>query len=233
VRHDESEVRIIPITIAIVALLVGCGPSDTPAKAESASVDAEAPLASLARRFSGAELRLLESDGVEKRPFATAPRGALAVLVFLYPDCPIANAYAPELLRLRRSFAGESLTWHFVHADPKVEAAAASKHAEEFQLSARAEDLGPARVWIDRHHDAVRTTGASVTPEAVVLVREEDVWRMDYRGRIDDLFVDFGQRRSRASTRDLHDAIQRSLGEAPSELQTKRAIGCYIEVEAR
>lgn len=186
-----------------------------------------------AANFPIAEAVLTDVSGSQVTPFAEADVGTIAVLIFLYPDCPIANAYAPEFLRLRQHFAGRPTTWHFVHADPKLELDAIQTHAEQFRLDEARPTLAAARVWLDQDHDAVRATGASVTPEAVVMRRESEGWRMNYRGRIDDLFVDFGQRRAKASTSDLREAVERALSKDSQGLVLTKAIGCYIEPSPR
>ena len=52
--------------------------------------------------------------------------------------------------------------------------------------------------------------------------------RMTYRGRIDDLYVDFGKSRPEATTHELADALSATLaGEDVVEPVTE-AVGCYI-----
>lgn len=216
------------LMIALLVLLAACG-------GEGESGESGPPDTSTVSRGGPAmeEIRLVGPDGEEKRPLEAAPEGEIAVLVFLYPDCPIANAFAPEFLRLRQRFRDESVTWHFVHADPELELSAVRDHAADFAFAQSGEGRGPASVWLDREHDAVRATGATVTPEAVVLRGDGERWAMTYRGRVNDLFVDFGQRRAKASTDDLADAVRRALDGPVREAVLTRAIGCYIEVESR
>lgn len=77
----------------------------------------------------------------------------------------------------------------------------------------------------DRAHELVTKTGATITPEAVVLDAREQVV---YRGRIDDRFVELGRERASPTTRDLRNAIAAALaGRRVSPARTQ-AVGCFI-----
>jgi hypothetical protein len=65
-----------------------------------------------------------------------------------------------------------------------------------------------------------------VTPEAVVFDR---AWNITYRGRINDLYADFGKSRATPSKHDLQEAIEATLVGRPVAEPTTKAIGCYIE----
>ena len=78
---------------------------------------------------------------------------------------------------------------------------------------------------LDSAQQVIQRSGATVTPEAVVL---DEAGAILYRGRIDDRFIDFGRYRQRAQSHDLIDALTATLkGEAPPKSRTK-AIGCFI-----
>ena len=111
---------------------------------------------------------------------------------------------------------------------------------EALVAAALAEDVGPGdftTLWtvpeehtceavIDHARRAVALSGATVTPEAAVWAEGSG---LVYRGRIDDLYVDFGKQRVEPSQRDLREVLDAILsGEIPPFRSTK-AIGCYIE----
>ncbi|MEM7698770.1 MAG: redoxin domain-containing protein [Verrucomicrobiota bacterium] len=138
--------------------------------------------------------------------------------LFVAVDCPIANAYAPEINRLHRDFQPQGLLIRLVYPDPTLTAEALQTHRSEYQLT-------PPQV-VDETHEAVTAAGATITPEAA-LFDSDGVLR--YRGRIDNLFTALGDRRRVVSSRDLRDAIERVLaGETFSLIETE-AIGCSIE----
>lgn len=142
-----------------------------------------------------------------------APR---LVLVFIDPQCPIANAYAPELQRLEAEYRPRGFTFALVHADPGRTAAEVRAHAAAYAHTAP--------VVLDPEQTLAAHTGASLTPEACVLVEGELV----YRGRIDDRFFALGKQRAAPTTRDLRTALDAVLaGQTPSR-PWPPAIGCHI-----
>jgi hypothetical protein len=75
----------------------------------------------------------------------------------------------------------------------------------------------------------VKFAGATVTPEAVVVVAGKVV----YRGRIDDRYVDLGRERPAPTRRDLFDALTAILDGKPVPLAKTQAVGCFISDLAR
>jgi hypothetical protein len=145
------------------------------------------------------------------------PKQKATVLFFLLPDCPISNAYAPEIERIGADYRAKQVTSFVVHADPDVTAAAARKHAKEYGLSAP--------VLLDPTHVLVGRTGVSKAPEVAVL---DPAGKVVYRGRIDDWYVDYGKRRGEPSRRDLREALDALLAGKPVARETTVAIGCDL-----
>jgi peroxiredoxin len=171
----------------------------------------------LLSRLAVAPPTVPDLDGREVDVLAGTGRKA-AVLVFVGADCPISNRYAPELQRLQQEFAPRGVAFFLVYPEPSLDAAAARRHQTDYGLSLPA--------LLDSRHRLVAHTGVEVTPEAAVLGPDGAVL---YRGRIDDRWVDFNQRRPQARQHDLHDALEAILdGRAPPPAGG-RAVGCYIE----
>jgi len=158
-------------------------------------------------------------DGVIRHPVprAAAPAIELSVLLFITDDCPIANAYAPEIAAIVRDFADRPVRFFAVHVDPAITVEAAREHARAYGL--------PCPVLIDREHRLVRLTGATTTPEAAVLAVGGELL---YRGRIDDCWADLGVRRHTPTTHDLRDALQSALAGRTVARPWQAAVGCYI-----
>ncbi|MBL9150758.1 MAG: redoxin family protein [Phycisphaerae bacterium] len=148
--------------------------------------------------------------------------GTTRVLVFTAVDCPIANAYAPELARLAAFAKERDLTMILVYPDPSTTVEAAQRHVKEYAI--------PLPVCCDPTHELVRVTGATVTPEAAV-IRIDDAGAVTvlYRGRIDNHWAGIGQRRAQTTSYDLRDAMEAvAEGREPKRSRTQ-AIGCTIE----
>lgn len=150
-----------------------------------------------------------------------AKDGAKAVvLVFIDAECPIANAYQPELQRLEKKFSGQGLRFVMIHADPEMGIEKAKTHAKEFGITAP--------VCIDKGHRWVKRTGASVTPEAVVLDADGKTL---YQGRIDDRYAELGKKRAEPTVRNLDEALADVVAGKPVKLAKTQAVGCRIFVE--
>ncbi len=159
----------------------------------------------------------LELDG---RPFDLwqgRESARATVVVFTKSDCPISNRYAPTIRSLCDAYHPQGVDFFLVYVDPQQSADSIRRRQEEYQFTCPG--------LRDPLHNLVAQCGATVTPEAVVF---DDQRKIAYRGRIDDLFVDFGQSRSEPTTHELADAIEAVLaGRAVAQPVTK-AVGCYI-----
>lgn len=145
-----------------------------------------------------------------------APAPQVTAIFFITHDCPIANSYAPKIRSLCDEYARRGVACKLVYADRSLTDQQMRKHQQDYALSTI-----PAVV--DREHQLIRTYQPKVTPEAVV-VRESKVI---YRGRIDDRWVGWGQKRQQASREDLRDALNRALSGHTGYTETK-AVGCWI-----
>lgn len=139
------------------------------------------------------------------------------VIIFTRGDCPISNRYAPEVGRLYERFHPRGVAFYLVYVHPDESAETIRRHKDEYGYACPAVR--------DPEHQFVRRVGAAVTPEAAVF---DASGQLRYRGRIDDLYLDFGKARQAAASHDLADAIEATLaGRAIAEPRTK-AVGCYI-----
>jgi hypothetical protein len=138
-------------------------------------------------------------------------------LIFVLPDCPICNAYIPELNRLHEAFTRRGVGLLVVHVDPDVTAERASAHAKEY-------DLRPL-IALDPQHDWVKRAGATIAPQAAVFSPDGQIV---YLGRIDDQYVGLGKRRANVTSPDLRDALEAVLTGQPVKQPRTEAVGCPI-----
>jgi hypothetical protein len=80
-------------------------------------------------------------------------------------------------------------------------------------------------VICDTQRELVKRTGVRFAPEVVVLGPDG---QQRYRGRIDNLYADYGKRRTQPTERDLRDALDAILAGKPVPKETTKAIGCFI-----
>lgn len=139
------------------------------------------------------------------------------VLVFTATTCPIANAYSPEIQRIRAEYEPLGVRFFLVYADCDDTAELVREHLESFGYEVPG--------LLDHDQRVRRRVGAEVTPEAFVLDGSGEVL---YRGRIDDTYVDYGKQRAAPSRRDLRLALDAVLAGGRPEVDLTQAIGCYI-----
>lgn len=145
-------------------------------------------------------------------------RGKKAVvLLFIASDCPISNSYAPEIKRLCARYTPRNVAFSLVYSDPDLSLAAAKKHAGEYGYTCP--------LILDPTHRLARRAGATVTPEAAVFAPDG---KLLYRGRIDDLYIGYGQRRYEVKEHDLRDALEAILSGHPVRTPRTQAVGCFI-----
>lgn len=146
-----------------------------------------------------------------------AADGRWIVVVFLSPECPVANASVPILNALANEFGPHGFAFVGAYADPMIGLPAMRQHAREYGLTFASAD--------DRTHALVRLTGATWTPEVFVYAADG---RRLYHGRIDDRVGDFGAARPTAVQQDLREVLAALAAGQPGPFPDRRGFGCSI-----
>ena len=162
-------------------------------------------------------ISIQDMDGHERFPFRTGDAKA-AVLLFVTQDCPISNAYAPEMTRLKSEFGTEGFSLMLVYVDPDVSDEAIAQHMKDYGLTGYV-------AIADRRHTLVKAAGATVTPEAIVALSDGVI---AYRGRIDNMYPALGDRRRVITQKDLRKALGAIKDNREIPVARTQAVGCYI-----
>ena len=153
-----------------------------------------------------------------------APAGATAIVyIFTSTDCPVSNRYAPEVQRLVRVFAPKGVAIRLIYPSRAESDEAIRAHQRAFAYE------GLTEAFRDPALALVKFSGATITPEAVVVANGTVV----YRGRIDDRYVELGVERPAPTTHDLADALTATLAGTPIAHPITQAVGCFIADLAR
>ncbi len=161
-------------------------------------------------------LELQTADGQRIDPLAVGTNKAVVVL-FISTDCPISNAYAPEVNRIAAEYAPRGVVLRLVYADGDVTPASAKKHLADFSYTMAA--------VLDPDQKLAARLGAKVTPEVFVVSAAGSTI---YRGRIDDLYPALGKRRPQPTERELRAALDAFLAGKPVAKPVTEAVGCYL-----
>jgi len=164
---------------------------------------------------SSEPLSLTDLAGGRIDPFtATATNGV--VFLFVRPDCPISNRYAPEIRRLHEMCSNAGISFWLVYADADISAEDIRRHAAEYELRCP--------VLRDTNQALARMARVRVTPEAAVFQGP----RLMYHGRIDDRYAALGVDRGTPTRHDLQDVIQAIIRWEPVTVVSAPAVGCSI-----
>lgn len=132
-------------------------------------------------------------------------------------DCPVANAYSPEIARIVKEFGPRGVASFAVYSDASVKPDAARRHLREYSL--------PCPGLMDGDHRLALKFGCTKTPECALLSPEG---RVLYRGRVDDTYADYGKRRPNPTRRDLRTALAEALAGRRVSVPVTPVVGCYI-----
>jgi hypothetical protein len=138
-------------------------------------------------------------------------------LLFIATDCPISNGYAPTLAQICRTFTPKGIDCFTVYCDASLTTAAAQAHHDQYEY--------PCDALLDPKQALASIVHATCTPEAVV-VDADGV--LQYRGRIDDLYVALGKKRFVATTHELQDVLNEIAAGHAVTVPWLPAIGCEI-----
>lgn len=194
-----KQMIVTGIASVLMVVLAGCNGSTTPVT-----------------RPASAGPEIADVQGEPHRPLDLRGKKA-ALLFFVIHDCPISNAYAPEIARIIKEHESRGISAYVVQTDRSASVADLKQHAQDYGY--------PCPVLFDREHLLVKQIGATVAPEAAVIGADGKV---QYLGRIDDRYVDFGKQRAAPTTRDLRDALGAVLAGKPVANPRTQAIGCFI-----
>ena len=138
------------------------------------------------------------------------------VLVFLGVECPLANLYVPELIRLHRRYSAQDVLFLgiYSHAGETIDRVAA--HALEHKI--------PFTVLRDIGQGMADAVGVKRTPEVCLL---DSRFGLRYRGRISDQYG-VAHRRAKSGRDDLAIAIDELLADKAVSVTRTAADGCLL-----
>lgn len=166
--------------------------------------------------------RFTDLDGKAHAPFEQDSVRGL-VLVFVSTDCPIANSYQPLLRRLAARYDSKGIRFVLVYPTRGLTVDQVREHRDQYKI------LSP--TVVDSDQLLTRQTGATVTPQAVVVSASNR--EVVYRGRIDNRYATFGKKRNVATEHDLADVLDALLSGKTITLRETKSVGCLISLEKR
>jgi len=219
-RHDLQLSLILGFGI-LAACATGCGTSVQDTSSTSPNQLPSQDLVSAATADDDNKHKVATTIAAALRElvqqFSRPNQSRAVAMIFVLPDCPIANSYAAEYSRLSSDYASRGVPLIVVYVDPDLTSAQMAEHAQQYLLKCPVL-LDSQLTWADR-------AGATKTPEAAVFDLHGGLL---YRGRIDDRYVAVGKSRTIATTHDLRTALDAILAGKPVAQRFTEAVGCHI-----
>ena len=180
------------------------------------ALSACASIAAAGSPHSALQFNLRDTAGATHTQAEWAHSRAI-VIFFVTTDCPLSNAYAPEMSRIADSYGPRGVRVYAVQGDTSIPDEEVRHHAKEYGYRFPA--------LFDPQQILAHASGATITPQAAVLSPEGNVL---YLGRIDNRVQDFGKVRYQPTEFDLRDALDEILAGRPVAHPRTHAIGCSI-----
>ncbi len=164
------------------------------------------------------DFNLIGTDGGMNAPRDFADSKVM-VVAFLGNSCEYSNAVVDRLVKLQEKYLDQGLIIIGINSnDPQSQPEEDLEHMTKF---AQAHQVNFPYL-VDETQDVAKAFGAVCTPDLFVYDRDR---KLAYHGRVDDSWQD----ESKASQRDLQDAIEALLiGTTPREPQHP-SLGCAIQ----
>ena len=160
--------------------------------------------------------QLRDLDGHRLTPFD--PSGKAQVIFFVASDCPISNAYAPEIQRVCAAYAPKGVACTLAYEDERIDPTAVKQHLQSYGYHGIPATIDSSRTLANR-------AGASITPQATLL---DERGQVRYRGRIDNFYAALGKPRQQVTSHDLVDALDAVLAGKSVARPRSEPVGCFI-----
>lgn len=140
----------------------------------------------------------------------------LSLFIFLSPECPLCRQYSSFLKNLYRQFKAD-VEFYGIIPGKAYSAKEVKKYKDRYAI--------PFSLLIDENKELSNYLQASVTPQVILLNRN---YEMVYKGAIDNLLMQLGKQRLKATEDFLANAISQTLHNERIAVKRTKAVGCRI-----
>lgn len=158
-------------------------------------------------------------QNLEGKPYSlTTSTTKATVIFFLLPDCPACKTYSLTMNKLYREYADKNVSFIGIFPGTYYSIDEMKKYETDFKIQFI--------LLADTGKKMVQHLNATIAPSAFIL---DQSGKIQYSGRIDDLYFRPGRKRTVVTKNELADALHAFV--AGKEIQVKKtnAIGCFID----
>jgi len=140
------------------------------------------------------------------------------VMFFLTDECKISQYYATEIARLMKENGSNDIDWVAVFPNKSSKPENIEAFFKKYGLTIRYET--------DYDKKLSKKWEMTVTPETIVIdiIKDKPI----YKGRIDDAYIKPGKKRSKPSTHELEDVVNKIIAHETPAYTYVPAVGCFI-----
>jgi hypothetical protein len=136
-------------------------------------------------------------------------------------DCPIANAFQPELRAVHQAYANRGIDCYMVYCASRLTVTKVTTHVSQYQVELPA-------ILADSQ-GIIKTVGTTATPDAIIVNGSGAVC---YRGMINTLYVRNGKTRQQTSKPYLRDEYDEFLEKGIIKTTSTKPTVCFIRYSA-
>lgn len=141
-----------------------------------------------------------------------------SVIIFYSPECPICISMTKSVREMADSFGLKGAKFYLVYPGTYY----SKTHIRKFQQTYQLKPDG----FRDDSKTLAKLLGATVTPQAFII---DSLGNIVYSGKIDNWFVDIGNRRTIITEFYLRDALSSLLSHRKITVKKTEPVGCFIE----
>jgi hypothetical protein len=146
----------------------------------------------------------------------TADKELVSILL-LSTDCPISKNYINKIKGFISTY-GEAISFFF-YLTKNTSGIEKSLFAKEYEIDFE--------LRIDRKNKLATLLGATVTPEILLIKKEEG--KILYQGAIDNWYYSLGKKRNVITSNYFEEAVKLSLNNQKVSIPYVQPVGCYIQ----
>ncbi|MCS7014650.1 MAG: redoxin family protein [Gemmatales bacterium] len=170
-----------------------------------------------AERPTVADVSVRDLEGKAWSLSAVCATHQAVVLVFVSAECPMVGNYLPVVADLAKSYKPRNVAFFLVCSNPEETIDSLKEMLQEAKVALP--------LWLDHQQALARATGATLTPQAVILDSQR---RLLYRGAIDDQYYARLKPRPVITRQHVKAALDEHLQGKPVTVRETRAYGCEI-----
>ena len=150
--------------------------------------------------------------------FSEIKNNKASVILFLSPDCPLCQNYVLTIKQMQEEFEKTGIQFYGIFPGTWYKVEEVRKFKSDYSLNIN--------MLLDIDKELTHLLKASVTPEVVVLNKEE---KIIYQGRIDNWMYTAGKKRTVITKHELKDALDAVVNNKTITITKTEPVGCLIE----